>query len=189
MPPVNFIQAVEGQAINALSQDMAFGGAPSPVAPAAPTPAPTPAPAPAPVATAAALPAPPMATVQSPAPAASNLADPTLVTLTLNPLDVNLLGLEVQTNQIQVHVSAQPGNGELLGNLLTTAANLINLQGVNNALNNVLGNVVTLVNSASLSVSGVNTTSGPLSSVAAATTPVLDAFIAPVHLNLLGRTG
>lgn len=118
-------------------------------------------------------------------PTSANPADPTLVQLTLNPLDVNLLGLEVQTNQIQVTVSAQPGNGELLGNVLTAAANLLNLQGVNNALNNVLGSVVTLANSSTLSVSGVNS-SGPLSSAAAATTPVLDAYIAPVHLNLLG---
>src|SRR5205823_1037631 len=57
---------------------------------------------------------------------------------------------------------------------------------VNNALKNVLGAVVGLVNSASLDVLGVNTTSGPLSSAAVATTPVLDAFVAPVHLDLLG---
>jgi hypothetical protein len=115
----------------------------------------------------------------------SALADPTLVTLNLNPLDVNLLGLEVKTDPIQINVSAQPGPGDLLGNLLTTAANLVNLQSVNNALNNVLGNVVTLLNQSSLSVGGVNR-NGPLGNVAAATTPVLDAYIAPVHLSLLG---
>ncbi|MDB5311808.1 MAG: Cadherin domain protein [Gemmataceae bacterium] len=109
-----------------------------------------------------------------------------LVTLSLNPLDINLLGLEVQTSPITVTVSALPGNGELLGNVLTLASNLINLQGVNTALNNVLGGVVTLLNSAGLSVAGANTTSGPFSTAAAATTPVLDLFVAPVHLNLLG---
>jgi Domain of unknown function (DUF4214) len=109
-----------------------------------------------------------------------------LITLNLNPLDIRLLGLEVQSNQIQVRVAAQPGQGQLLGNLLTDAANLLNLQGVNNALNTVLGSVVTLLNSVSLNVSGVNTASGPLSTAAVATTPVLDAFVAPVHLNLLG---
>ncbi|MFL5245092.1 MAG: FG-GAP-like repeat-containing protein [Gemmataceae bacterium] len=116
----------------------------------------------------------------------TNANDPALITLNLNPLDINLLGLEVQTNQIQVTVSAQPGQGELLGNLLTVAANLVNLPATNNALNNVLGGVVTLLNSASLNVSGVNTTSGPLSTGPVATTPVLDLFVAPVHLNLLG---
>ena len=35
----------------------------------------------------------------------------TLITLNLNPLNINLLGLQVQTNQIQVTVSAQPGQG------------------------------------------------------------------------------
>jgi len=115
----------------------------------------------------------------------STSADPALVTLNLNPLDVNLLGLELKTDTITVTVSAQAGSGQLLGNVLTAAGNLINLQGVNNALNNVLGSVVTLLNSASLSVSGVNS-SGPLGSVAAATTPVLDLYVAPVHLNLLG---
>jgi Domain of unknown function (DUF4214) len=109
-----------------------------------------------------------------------------LITLNLNPLDIKLLGLEVQTNQIQVRVAAQPGQGQLLGNLLTDVANLLNLQGVNNALNTVLGSVVTLLNSVSLNVSGVNTISGSLSTAPVATTPVLDAFVAPVHLNLLG---
>jgi hypothetical protein len=109
-----------------------------------------------------------------------------LVTLNLNPLDINLLGLEVQTSPITVTVSEQSGNGELLGNVLTLASNLINLQGVNTALNNVLGGVVTLLNSASLSVSGATTATGPLSTAAAATTPVLDLYVAPVHLNLLG---
>ncbi|HYT93980.1 MAG TPA: hypothetical protein VEL76_34995 [Gemmataceae bacterium] len=120
-------------------------------------------------------------------PAVPAAPDGALLSLNLNPLDSNLLGLEVQTNQIQVNVSAQPGQGQLLGNLLTTVSGLINLQGVNNALNNVLGSVVGLLNSASLTVSGVDTTSGPFSSsTTTTTTPVLDVFIAPVHLNLLG---
>ena len=67
----------------------------------------------------------PIAPVVSTAPTAN-----TLLTLNLNPLDINLLGLRVQTNQIQVTVSAQPGQGELLGNVLTDASNLLNLQGV-----------------------------------------------------------
>ncbi len=120
-------------------------------------------------------------------PTTSTSADPTLLTVNLNPIDLNLLGLQVQTSQIQVTVSAQPGSGLLLGNLLTTAANLVNLQGVNTALDNVLNNVISLLNESGLSVSGVNSKSGPLSSTAAAaTTPVLDLNVAPVHLSLLG---
>jgi hypothetical protein len=107
-----------------------------------------------------------------------------LVTLNLNPLDINLLGVEIQTSPITVTVSAQSGDGLLLGNTLTLASHLVNLPAVSDALNNVLGNVVTLLNSASLAVSGVG--SGAFDTAAAATTPVLDLFVAPVHLNLLG---
>ena len=87
---------------------------------------------------------------------------------------------------IKVNISAQPGAGELLGNLLTDASNLLNIQGVNNALNTVLASVVSLVNSASLSVNGVSNSDAGLLNAAAATTPVLDLYVAPVHLNLLG---
>lgn len=109
-----------------------------------------------------------------------------LISLDLPPLDINLLGLEVQTSgPIKVNISAQPGAGELLGNLLTDASNLLNIQGVNNALNTVLASVVSLVNSASLSVNGVSNSDAGLLNAAAATTPVLDLYVAPVHLNLL----
>ncbi len=130
-------------------------------------PAPTPTPAPAPTATPT-----PTPTSTTPGPATT---DPTLLTLDLKPLDINLLGLEVQTSEIMVTISAQPGSGALLGNLLTDVSGLLNLQGVNTALNNVLGSVVTLVNSASLSVGGVST-SGPLVPTQGqpATTPVLE---------------
>jgi hypothetical protein len=109
-----------------------------------------------------------------------------LLTINLNPLDVNLLGLEVQSDPIVVTVQAQAGDGKLLGNLLSGITTLINTNGVSTALNNVLSATVNLVNSASLSVNGVG--SGQLSSdpAANADTPVLDLFVAPVHLDLLG---
>jgi hypothetical protein len=107
-----------------------------------------------------------------------------ILTLTLPPLDLDLLGLEVQTNEIQIKITAQSGDGKLLGNLLTAVSNLINLNGVNNAVNEVLANVVSLVNSVDLSVSGIGT--GAFSSSSATTTPVLDLFVAPIHLDLLG---
>ncbi len=114
-------------------------------------------------------------------------ADPVILTLTLNPIDLNLLGLEVKlygadaTSPVTVTVSAQPGSGELLGNLLSTVGGLLNTQGVSNALNSVLGSVVSLANGASLSVNG-QTAANTYTN----TTTVLDAYIAPVHLNLLG---
>src|SRR5207253_9225063 len=75
-----------------------------------------------------------------------------VLNLIVKPLDINLLGVEVKTEQIQAIVTAQPGNGALLGNVLSTVSHLVNLQGVNGALNNVLDSVVTLLNSASLAV-------------------------------------
>ncbi len=110
-----------------------------------------------------------------------------LVTLTLNPLNVNLLGLQLQTSQIQVNISAQPGQAELLGNLLGDTANLLNLPAVNSAVNSVLSSAVTLLNSGTLSVSGINTGSGSLSNAPGTTsTPVLNLQVAPVTLNLMG---
>ena len=38
------------------------------------------------------------------------------------PINVNLLGLVLKTSQIQVNANAQTGNGDLLGNVLTDAA-------------------------------------------------------------------
>jgi len=112
----------------------------------------------------------------------------TLVNLTLGPIDLNLLGLEVKTNQIQVTISAQPGPGNLLGNLLSDVGGLLNLQGVNNALNTVLNNVVTLLNSGTLSTIAA-TPHSPLTqppSTTSTSTPILDLDVAPIHLNLLG---
>jgi hypothetical protein len=107
-----------------------------------------------------------------------------LLTLTVKPLNLNLLGLSVQTEPIVVKLSAQGGDGKLLGNLLNGITTLINLEGVGDALNNVLATTVDLVNSASLIVNGVG--SGTFDTAPTAVTPVLDLFVAPVHLDLLG---
>ena len=48
-----------------------------------------------------------------------------ILTLTLGPLDLNLLGLRVQLNQVNLRITAIPGGG-LLGNLLCGLANLLN---------------------------------------------------------------
>ena len=75
------------------------------------------------------------------------------------PVDVDLLGLVVTTSN--AHISATTGDGQILGNLLYNVANLANpngaggllalldalFEGVEGALNNVLGTVVNLVNS------------------------------------------
>jgi len=109
-----------------------------------------------------------------------------ILTLNLPPIDLNLLGLEVQTSRIIVNVSARSGSGQLLGNLLTDVSNLLNLRSVNAALDNVLGNVVGLLNRSTLAVTGVNTSGSLGSTTSRATVPVLNVYVAPVHLNLLG---
>ena len=81
---------------------------------------------------------------------ASTLAAPaatggscSILNLVLGPLHLDLLGLVVDLNQVNLNITAVPGNGNLLGNLLCSVAGLLDngngLQGVVNILNNLLG--------------------------------------------------
>ena len=61
--------------------------------------------------------------------------------LDLGPLDLNLLGLTVHLNEVVLDITAVPGAGNLLGNLLCAVANLLNGLSINllgTALTNVL---------------------------------------------------
>jgi hypothetical protein len=49
-----------------------------------------------------------------------------VLNLTLQPLDLNLLGLRVRTSRIDVLIEAIPGPGNLLGNLLCAITGLLN---------------------------------------------------------------
>lgn len=49
-----------------------------------------------------------------------------ILNLTLGPLNLNLLGLTVHLNQVVLNITAVPGPGNLLGNLLCSVANLLN---------------------------------------------------------------
>ena len=63
-----------------------------------------------------------------------------VLTLTLGPLHLDLLGLVVDLNQINLNITAQPGAGNLLGNLLCDVTNLLNNPaGLANLLNQILG--------------------------------------------------
>lgn len=72
--------------------------------------------------------------------------------LSVGPVNLNLLGLNVALNNcanppgpVVVDVYTQPGQGELLGNLLTEVSNALNPSGSNLQAEQLLGNVVNAV--------------------------------------------
>src|SRR5579871_3513562 len=75
-------------------------------------------------------------------PVSSVAATCPILNLTLGPLDLNLLGLKVHLDQVVLNITAVPGAGNLLGNLLCDVANLLN--GTN--LSGVLNTLVTDLN-------------------------------------------
>jgi hypothetical protein len=58
--------------------------------------------------------------------------------LELGPLDLNLLGLRVQLNQVVLDITAIPGPGNLLGNLLCAIAGLLDGTDLSGVLGNLL---------------------------------------------------
>ena len=62
--------------------------------------------------------------------------------LELGPLDLNLLGLRVQLNQVVLDVTAEPGPGNLLGNLLCAVAGLLDGVDLGTVLGNLLQNLI-----------------------------------------------
>jgi hypothetical protein len=63
--------------------------------------------------------------------------------LTLGPLDLNLLGLQVHLNQVVLDITAQSGPGNLLGNLLCAVAGLLN---GNTGLSAIVSQIAALLN-------------------------------------------
>jgi hypothetical protein len=62
--------------------------------------------------------------------------------LDLGPLDLNVLGLQVDLNQVVLDITAQRGSGNLLGNLLCAVTGLLdggNTGGLATLLNRLLG--------------------------------------------------
>jgi hypothetical protein len=60
-----------------------------------------------------------------------------VLNLTLGPLNLNLLGLVVTLNQVHLTITAVPGAGNLLGNLLCDVTNLLNGSGLSGLLTEV----------------------------------------------------
>ncbi len=66
----------------------------------------------------------------------------TILDLTLGPINLDLLGLVIDLNQVELDITAVPGAGNLLGNLLCAVAGLLDkggpLQGIGALLNRLL---------------------------------------------------
>jgi len=74
--------------------------------------------------------------------AAPALAAPScdILNLVLGPLHLDLLGLVVDLNQVVLNITAEPGAGNLLGNLLCGVAGLLDSPGgLSRLLNQILG--------------------------------------------------
>jgi hypothetical protein len=69
-----------------------------------------------------------------------------ILNLVLGPINLNLLGLSVRTNQINVRIEAIPGAGNLLGNLLCAIANLLNPDGALGPLTGAINNLAAALN-------------------------------------------
>ena len=70
-----------------------------------------------------------------------------ILSLNLGPLHLNLLGLVVDLNQVNLNITAQPGAGNLLGNLLCDVANLLNNGGALATIAADLNNILTALGS------------------------------------------
>ena len=69
-----------------------------------------------------------------------------ILNLQIGAIDLNLLGLRVRTNAINVRIDAQPGPGNLLGNLLCAITNLLNPGGGLGPLTGALNDLVAALN-------------------------------------------
>ena len=65
--------------------------------------------------------------------------------LVLGPLHLDLLGLVVDLNQVHLNITAQPGPGNLLGNLLCAVTHLLDGPGSGNGITALLNRLNTLL--------------------------------------------
>jgi hypothetical protein len=69
-----------------------------------------------------------------------------VLNLVLGPINLNLLGLVVRTNQINVRIDAVPGAGNLLGNLLCAITGILNPSGALGQLTGALNQLTAALN-------------------------------------------
>jgi hypothetical protein len=70
----------------------------------------------------------------------------TILNLSIAPINLNLLGLSVRTNQIDLRIDAVPGAGNLLGNLLCAVTGILNPTGALGRLTGALNNLASALN-------------------------------------------
>jgi len=120
-----------------------------------------------------------------------------ILNLHVGAIDLQLLGLEVKTSEICLNISAQSAPGNLLGNLLTDVAHLLD-QGVSlgqilgtlsGDLNTLTAGLTDLLNGALGQLTSPATLTSPgnlISVVPMGSTNILHLEVGPINLNLLG---
>lgn len=68
-----------------------------------------------------------------------------ILTLHIGAIDLNLLGLLVDLAPVDLNISAQPGPGNLLGNLLCAVTHLLDNNNLGTALTNLLNQINALL--------------------------------------------
>ena len=114
-----------------------------------------------------------------------------ILDLRVGAIHLDVLGLKVDTSDICLEIAAQPGSGNLLGNLLANIAGLldggqpVNLTGTQLATLNT--GLTGLLNGAFRAIgSPTNAARGGATASTAGGVPVLNLALGPVDLNLLG---
>ena len=69
-----------------------------------------------------------------------------VLSLDLGPINLNLLGLVVRTNEIQLRIDAVQGPGNLLGNLLCAITGILNPQGAAGPLTQAINQLTAALN-------------------------------------------
>jgi hypothetical protein len=69
-----------------------------------------------------------------------------ILALNLGPINLNLLGLVVRTNEIQLRIDAVQGPGNLLGNLLCAITGILNPTGALGQLTGAINNLAAALN-------------------------------------------
>jgi len=123
-----------------------------------------------------------------PTAAAAPLASTPILHLRIDAIHLNLLGLKVDTSNICLDITAQSGPGNLLGNLLSNVANLLN---GGTSLGDILGGLTatqtsTLASGLTNLLNGVFSRLTAPSAVTPGSTSILHLSLGPVDLNLLG---